>query len=75
MLTRRPTNVGFGPVPDDYSIREDGQTIGRIYKAQNFTTNPWVWFIHARHRRPAETQGEADSLESALEAFKASWEG
>lgn len=72
-LTHRPTDIGFGPIRDDYDIRENRRTIGRIYKAQNFTLKPWVWFIQARPAR-GRTQGEADSLESALAEFKAEWQ-
>lgn len=72
MLTRRPTDLGFGPIPDDYEIREDGRTVGRIYKAVNVTKDPWAWFINGEGLRPAN--GNAASLEAALAAFKETWE-
>lgn len=72
MLTRRPTDIGFGPIPDDYSIRDDGRPVGRIYKAVNVTKDPWAWFINGEGYRAAK--GIAGSLEEALAALKAEWE-
>jgi hypothetical protein len=74
MLTRRPTDFGDGPVPDDYQIREDGQVVGRIYKAVNVTKDPWVWSITARQPQTGSDKGKAETLDDALKAFRAAWE-
>ena len=71
-LTRRPTDLGHGPIPDDYEIREDGRTVGRIYKAVNVTRDPWVWFINGQGFR--SDKGNAASLEEALAAIKAAFD-
>ena len=71
-LTYRPTDLGHGPIPDDYCIREDGRTVGRIYKAVNVNKDPWSWFINSQGFR--SDKGTAGSLEEALAAFKAAFE-
>ena len=74
MLTRRPTDFGDGPVPDDFQIRDGGEVVGRIYKAVNVTVDPWVWSITARMPQTGADRGTAATIEAALAAFKAAWE-
>lgn len=73
MLTRRPTDLGHGPIPDDYEIRSEGKTVGRIYKTVNVIGEPWFWSITIVRRHTLENSGYAPTLEAGLEAFKAAW--
>ena len=61
-----PTSV------DDYSIRIDGLTAGRIKKTSRaYQRMVWEWFLHGPYYpvNPPH-QGEDESFEAAAEAFK-----
>jgi hypothetical protein len=75
MLTHKPTNLGTGPLADDYTIKSDGKEIGRVLWTHNAArSTPWFWSITARVPQTAMDKGYAASLEAALKAFKAAWD-
>ena len=67
MLKLRP--IG----PDDYSVLEDGQRIGRIRLADERMPPIWLWnlIIHLPGGLP---MGQAGDLNTAKVEFKAAWE-
>lgn len=76
MLTRKPTDLGSGPLPNDYTIRSDGKEIGRILWTHNSDpAAPWFWTITARVPQRSTDKGYAGSVEEAMAAFKRAWEG
>jgi hypothetical protein len=56
---------------NDYSIREDGQQIGRIRFASEQTPGVWLW--HVQVNIPAPPIGSATTLDNAKQQFKAAW--
>jgi hypothetical protein len=81
-LTLRPTGLSGNPEANDWSVREDGVAIGRLYKDLQATRseNRWFWSItvtgparfrvRTDSRAPTLEQAKADFL-AALAAFKA----
>jgi hypothetical protein len=57
--------------PNDYSIHDDGQRIGRIRFASE--RNPGVWIWHVVVHVPGPPFGSATSLDDAKAQFKAAW--
>ena len=55
----------------DYSVREDGQPIGRIRFASERTPGIWLW--HVQVHIPGPPFGSATSLDDAKAQFKAAW--
>ena len=56
--------------PNDYEVRHDDQTIGRIYRMRSTGREVWQWtqIGVARAERRPDTLGEAKA------AFRAAWE-
>jgi hypothetical protein len=65
------TIQGFGP--DDYVIREDGQNIGRIYRNEAQSREPWLWFVNKLAIRGRPPTGRATTIEEAKKQFTAAW--
>ena len=57
--------------PNDYSVHDDGQRIGRIRFASE--RNPGVWLWHVQVHIPGPPFGSAASLDDAKQSFKAAW--
>ena len=74
MLTRKPTDLGNGPLEDDFGIYDGGRLIGRVVKVANLTTDPWIWSITARLPQMPADRGSAATREEALVTFKAAWQ-
>jgi CheY-like chemotaxis protein len=56
--------------PEDYSVREDGQAVGRIYRASSgLGPAGYVWFIYGRPDR-----GFAPTLDEAKAEWQAAYE-
>jgi hypothetical protein len=68
-FTRRKT---FPASIDDYSIRIDGLTAGRIMKSpRSFQRFVWFWTMTAPHYPQRTIQhGEEETFEAARDAFK-----
>lgn len=68
-LTRRQTLPGTS---NDYSIRIDGVTVGRIMKRIGpDQSSVWVWAMTAPYHLQNNPQhGEEDTFEAARDAFK-----
>jgi len=73
-LTLRPANLGQD---DDFEVREDGKTIGRIYRSQGAPQGSpsWFWGNLRVPNRPGRDRGWAVDLEAAKVEFKRSWKG
>ena len=56
---------------NDYSIREDGQPIGRIRYARERTPGIWLWNVTVNI--PGPLFGSATSLDDAKAQFKTAW--
>ncbi|WLB15023.1 hypothetical protein [Bradyrhizobium japonicum] len=58
--------------PRDYSVRDDGQSIGRIRYAGERSPAIWLWnvIVHIPGGLPL---GTAKDLETAKAEFKAAW--
>jgi len=70
--SRLPTTDG-NPPENDYDVRFNGETIGRIYRTVNRTPEAWFWGLIRFPSEPANS-GFAPSLEEAKAALKARWE-
>lgn len=69
MWTRRITWIGGQYWPDDWIVLRDGVTVGRVHTEMltNPTRHVWMWFKQVGDGR----QGEAPTLDAALEALRA----
>ena len=56
---------------NDYSVREDGQAIGRIRYASERTPGIWIW--HVQVNIPGPPFGSATSLDEAKQNFRTAW--
>ncbi len=65
-LNASPTWSG---VKDDYVLRYEGHTIGRIRRVET----AWEWHITIPMAMPAWARGSADSLDECRKAFAAGW--
>ncbi|WP_375791163.1 hypothetical protein ACE102_07375 [Bradyrhizobium sp. vgs-9] len=65
MLTMRMIGV------NDYSVHEDGQTIGRIRFAKDRSPGIWLWNVTVPI--PGPPFGDAKSIGEAKDRFKAAW--
>lgn len=75
MLTRSPTDLSSGPIPDDYIIKDDGRAIGRVLWSHSSPADRrWGWSIYSREPQKPTDRGYAATLDDALAAFKAAWE-
>jgi hypothetical protein len=57
--------------PNDYSVHEDGQYIGRIRLARERSPSIWLWNVTVTI--PGPPFGDAKSIEEAKARFKAAW--
>jgi hypothetical protein len=72
-LVLRRTVFGVGERrPDDYEVRHDGQTIGRIYRMRRTGRELWRW-RQSGLAQPShgENGGVADTLDEAKATFRA----
>jgi hypothetical protein len=61
--------------PDDYEVRHDGQTVGRIYRMGSTGRELWQWTqIGIRAPSYGPNGGVADTFEDAKAAFRRTWE-
>ncbi len=65
MLTLRLTD------PNDYTVHEDDQPIGRIGLARERSLSIWLW--HVTVNIPGAPFGDATSIDDAKARFKAAW--
>ena len=56
---------------NDYSVRDDGQRIGRIRYANKRTPSIWQW--HVQVHMPSPPFGDAEDIDQAKVRFKAAW--
>ncbi|MBR1033048.1 hypothetical protein [Bradyrhizobium liaoningense] len=60
--------------PRDYSVRDDGQPIGRIRFADERAPAVWIWNVIIHIPTPSGLPiGTAQDLETAKAEFKAAW--
>jgi hypothetical protein len=77
-LTLRPTRLSRDPDAQDWTVREDGAEIGRLYEDDTASRpeNQWFWSITvmgpARHQM--KTDGRAPTLEQAEADFRTAWD-
>jgi hypothetical protein len=79
MLTLRP--AWPRPNANDWSVFDDGETVGRIYddRAAHLPEGRWFWALNEAagdaHQAGVRTSGRAATLEAAKAAFRASFDG
>jgi hypothetical protein len=56
---------------NDYSVREDGQRIGRIRYAKERTPGDWLWNVTVTI--PGPPYGDAKDINQAKERFEKAW--
>lgn len=72
MLTHIRTYPNDRDRPDDFTIRENGVNIGRIYKTNAVAREQWIWAIQVND--PKKTRnGIAGTFDEAKEAFRKAW--
>jgi len=59
--------------PDDWSVRHNGEIVGRIYKTPNRAQDPWFWGLSV-FPSSAANSGFAADLDGAKAAFRRRWE-
>jgi hypothetical protein len=57
--------------PNDYSVLEDGQLIGRIRLARERSPSIWLWQVTVTI--PGPPFGDAKTIDEAKAKFKAAW--
>ncbi|MEY9227731.1 hypothetical protein ABIF78_000054 [Bradyrhizobium japonicum] len=57
--------------PNDYTVHEDGQLIGRIRYTRERSPGLWLWTCVVT--LPGPPFGDAPTLDDAKERFKAAW--
>ncbi len=57
--------------PNDYTVHEDGQRIGRIRLARERTPPKWLW--HITVTIPGSEFGDAASIDEAKARFRVAW--
>jgi hypothetical protein len=75
-LTLKPTDMGHGPLKDDYAVLDEGRNvIGRIFlDTMPIGSPPWFWGNNRIPNLPGVDRNHAMTLAEAKAAFKASWE-
>jgi hypothetical protein len=62
--------------PDDYEVRYEGQTVGRILRLRSTGRELWHWTqIDIRAPSYGPNGGVLDTFEEAKAAFRRSWDG
>ena len=62
--------------PDDYEVRYNGRTVGRILRLRSTGRELWHWTqIDIRAPSYGPNGGVADTLDEAKAAFRRSWDG
>lgn len=64
--------IGGTAAPDDYSVIEDGNVIGRIYRSDQRRPEAWIWSITV-HDPGRAAHGQSASLAQAKADFRAAW--
>jgi hypothetical protein len=57
--------------PNDYTVLDDGQPIGRIRHARERSPSIWLW--HVTMTLPGPPFGDAKTIDEAKARFKAAW--
>ncbi len=57
--------------PNDYTVHDDGQLIGRIRLARERTPPIWLWTVTVTI--PGPPFGSAESIDDAKIKFKSAW--
>ena len=57
--------------PNDYTVHEDGQYIGRIRFASERTPGIWLWNVTVTI--PGAPYGSAKTIDEAKQRFKGAW--
>ena len=57
--------------PNDYTVHEDGQPIGRIRYAKERSPGLWLWTVAVNI--PGPPYGDGKTLDEAKQRFKAAW--
>ena len=72
----RSTTIGGEQLDDDYIVRADGRSVGRIRlsSARVSQAQVWIWCITVPLPIPTWGEGIASSLEEAKAAFKTAWD-
>jgi hypothetical protein len=75
-LARRPTVIGGEAIRNDYIVRFEARSIGRIRQAtERAGFHPcWTWAINPPLPIPTWGTGQATSLEGAKASFRQAWE-
>jgi hypothetical protein len=60
--------------PNDYEVRYDGRTVGRILRLRSTGRELWQWTQIDWGPSHGPNGGVADSLDEAKAAFRAAWE-
>ena len=61
--------------PDDYEVRHEGRTVGRIYRLRSTGRELWQWTqIDIRAPMYGPNGGVADTLDDAKKAFRCAWD-
>jgi hypothetical protein len=61
---------------DDYEVRYDGRTVGRIYRMRSTGRELWPWTqIGIRAPSYGPNGGVANTLDEAKTAFRQTWDG
>ena len=61
---------------DDYEVRYDGRTVGRILRLRSTGRELWLWTqIGIRAPSHGPNGGVADTLDEAKAAFRRTWDG
>jgi hypothetical protein len=61
---------------DDYEVRYNGQTVGRIYRMRSTGRQLWLWTqIGIFQQMHGVNGGVADTLDEAKTAFRQTWDG
>ena len=61
---------------DDYEVRYDGRTVGRILRLRSTGRELWLWTqISIRAPSHGPNGGVADTLDEAKAAFRRTWDG
>jgi len=57
---------------DEFNVYAGGVRVGRVYRTTLVTNGEaWCWFIQRKHHQPGvQYAGQAETLESAMAAFR-----